>query len=136
MMAKLFHDKPPRTNHSVLDPGCGPGAFIAGVIRWCERRGTPLPKIVGYESEPHRHADAASRFRGYPSVKILCEDFLIPRSDSFDYVIGNPPYVPIHEIGGNGERRVSAKLQRHLPSISSKRPKIGSARSQQHKLSF
>lgn len=98
MVAKLFAGKLPDRDSTVLDPGCGPGAFIAGIIRWCEQHDRTLPTIAGYESEPNRHAEAAARFRAYPRVRILREDFLAPRSGAFDYVIGNPPYVPITAI--------------------------------------
>ncbi len=95
MVAKLFAGKPPDHHSTILDPGCGPGAFISGIIKWCEQHDRTPPTIVGYESEPQRHAEAAARFRDYPFVSILREDFLAPRSGSFDYVIGNPPYVSI-----------------------------------------
>ncbi len=35
---------------------------------------------------------------GLSSVAILNEDFLDPRKELFDYVIGNPPYVPITDL--------------------------------------
>lgn len=95
MVAKLFAGKPPDRRSTVLDPGCGPGAFISGIIRWCEQHDRTPPTIVGYESEPSRYSEAKERFRAYPFVRVLREDFLAPKSGSFDYVIGNPPYVPI-----------------------------------------
>src|SRR5438876_8703179 len=71
MIDKLFADKPPNPSSSVLDPGCGPGAFIAGVMRWCKQNAKTPPKIVGYESEPGRYAQAARRFHDLPNVKII-----------------------------------------------------------------
>ena len=50
MLRKLFADRPPRSDSSVLDPGCGPGAFIDGMIRWSQERSAELPRIVGVES--------------------------------------------------------------------------------------
>jgi adenine-specific DNA-methyltransferase len=98
MVEKLFAGKPPTTASTLLDPGCGPGAFIAGVLRWCARHENAVPKIVGYENERSRHMDAVARFRDVPAVTILRQDFLMPRECAFDYVIGNPPYVPITHL--------------------------------------
>jgi len=98
MVSKLFDGKPPREGQSLLDPGCGPGAFIDGVIRWCKKNKKRSPKIIGYESHPERHAEAVKRFRAFPNIEILCQDFLKATGEPFDYIIGNPPYVPITEI--------------------------------------
>jgi adenine-specific DNA-methyltransferase len=98
MIGKLFADKLPAPESTVLDPGCGPGAFIAGVLRWCERNGKTPPKIVGYESESKRHAEALARFQDVAAVKVLKQDFLTAVDGPFDYVVGNPPYVPITEL--------------------------------------
>lgn len=98
MVAKLFAGRPPTTNDALLDPGCGPGTFIAGVIRWAERNGRILPSIVGYENEPSRYAQAVQRFRHFPNVKIVCADFLTATDGPFDYIVGNPPYVPITQL--------------------------------------
>jgi SAM-dependent methyltransferase len=95
MVAKLFHGRMPRPDESLLDPGCGTGAFIQGVLRWCEARGHPLPRIVGIESNPDHLEEAKRSLAQFTSVTLLHEDFLKPRSERFDYIIGNPPYVPI-----------------------------------------
>jgi hypothetical protein len=34
MVEKLFAHRSPKADEMLLDPGCGPGAFISGVIRW------------------------------------------------------------------------------------------------------
>ena len=95
MIGKLFADKPPTAHSTLLDPGCGPGAFIAGVLRWCKQNGAEVPRIVGYENSPTRYAKAQANYGLVPSVTLYQQDFLRCRSDAFDYVIGNPPYVPI-----------------------------------------
>jgi SAM-dependent methyltransferase len=101
MVGKLFSGKPPTEDSTLLDPGCGPGAFIAGVIRWCIRNDKALPKIVGFENEPGRHAEASARFRDVRAVTVLRQDFLARRNGAFDYVIGNPPYVPITALSNS-----------------------------------
>lgn len=98
MVAKLFEGRPPTPGSSLLDPGCGRGAFIQGVVRWCRTNGHPLPRIVGIESDPEHVAVAARRFAGFENVEVRDRDFLDPVEESFDYVIGNPPYVPITEL--------------------------------------
>jgi methylase of polypeptide subunit release factors len=95
MVERLFGARPPSAGDGVLDPGCGEGAFIEGIVRWCSRRNNAIPRIVGIESNPIHAAEARRRFAHLPSVTILQEDFLIERADRFEYAIGNPPYVPI-----------------------------------------
>jgi methylase of polypeptide subunit release factors len=95
MVEKLFAGRSPRADEVLLDPGCGPGAFISGLIRWAERQSCGLPEIVGYENEPARYAEARKRFGHLPNVKIVRGDFLAASGGPFDYIIGNPPYVSI-----------------------------------------
>jgi adenine-specific DNA-methyltransferase len=95
MVAKLFAGRPPSSGSSLLDPGCGRGAFVAGVIRWCTAHGTALPRIVGVESDPEHAGFLRERFRGVPAVEIRETDFLSTPREAFDYVIGNPPYVAL-----------------------------------------
>lgn len=95
MVHKLFQDRPPRADSSVLDPGCGNGEFISGILRACFSNGWPLPHIVGVELDPVRASTAGQLFREVPQVEIRQADFLRPTSQTFDFVIGNPPYVSI-----------------------------------------
>jgi SAM-dependent methyltransferase len=78
-----------------LDPGCGKGEFIDGVIRWCSHYGHCIPRTVGIESHPEHASAARDRFCEVPQVEIRHADFLTTSSERFDFVIGNPPYVPI-----------------------------------------
>jgi adenine-specific DNA-methyltransferase len=95
MVAKLFENRPPSPESVVLDPGCGSGAFIQGIIRWARERGAPVPRVVGIESDLRHIPEALESVWGFGSISILNEDFLDPRTELFDYIIGNPPYVPI-----------------------------------------
>ncbi len=103
MVGKLFGARPPSRASTLLDPGCGPGGFIDGVIRWCRQHDKQLPVIVGIESNPSHAAVARDRFAGTAEVEIRHQDFLSPITQRFDYVIGNPPYVPITALS-NEER--------------------------------
>lgn len=95
MVEKLFHDRPPSVDSRILDPGCGRGAFVDGIIRWCSARRLPLPSILGIESNPSHVAYLQGRFTDIGQVEIRAADFLLSSFARFDYVIGNPPYVPI-----------------------------------------
>lgn len=95
MVAKLFSARQPQAEDRLLDPGCGTGVFIQGVIRWCRRNGCPVPRITGIESDPSLLEEARRSVGHIGEVCLLNEDFLTPRLDRYDYVIGNPPYVPI-----------------------------------------
>ena len=95
MVEELFREKPPSSDSRLLDPGCGSGAFIDGVIRWCERNASSLPNIIGVELDPDRAQGSRQRFRGENRITIREADFLTTSFSDFDYVIGNPPYVAI-----------------------------------------
>lgn len=98
MVEKLFRHGPPSPNAKLLDPGCGTGVFIEGVARWCGARGVPLPQITGVEANPE-HADVArQKFARVEQVQIRVGDFLVSRGERYDYIVGNPPYVPITSL--------------------------------------
>jgi adenine-specific DNA-methyltransferase len=95
MVGKLFGTHEPRAADTLLDPGCGTGAFIEGVLRWCNLRGCSIPRIVGIDSDPVLLAQARQRLGYCDQVDLLNQDFLLAPSERFEYIIGNPPYVPI-----------------------------------------
>lgn len=95
MVDKLFCGRPPSPESTVLDPGCGTGAFVEGVARWCQQHNSLLPKVVGIDSDPKHVREARARLGHLQSVTLANEDFLTDRDEQFDYVVGNPPYVPI-----------------------------------------
>ncbi|MFA5236261.1 MAG: N-6 DNA methylase [Methanoregula sp.] len=95
MVVKLFSNKIPQAGDIILDPGCGTGAFIDGIIRWCQKRKIGIPQIIGVDSDPRHIAIAFEKYRSYPTVQIRKEDFLTSFSEKCDFIVGNPPYVPI-----------------------------------------
>jgi adenine-specific DNA-methyltransferase len=111
MVEKLFRARPPASTMKLLDPGCGRGVFIDGIIRWCQQHDRPLPRIIGIESDPEHFAVAAQRFAGLDQVQIRHADFLRPSEERFDFVIGNPPYVPITGLSA-GERESYRRVYR------------------------
>jgi len=98
MVTKLFKEKIPQKDDNLLDPGCGTGAFIDGIIRWCTLHSQELPNIIGIESDPRHIPEARRKFQDYPSIEIRNEDFLTNIHGKFDYIIGNPPYVSITKL--------------------------------------
>jgi len=99
MVERLFRDRRPSSRSTILDPGCGEGAFVRGILRWRDRNGGPLPRIVGVESDSRRRRRAEREFGGIPEIQIRNADFLAdPCDESFDFVVGNPPYVSILEL--------------------------------------
>ncbi len=101
MVAKLFSEQAPDGDASVLDPGCGNGEFVDGILRACTKHGWPVPRIVGIELDPLRAATATRRFGEVSQIEIRHADFLQPLSESFDYIVGNPPYVSIVGLSVN-----------------------------------
>lgn len=111
MVAKLFGERAPQPDSALLDPGCGNGELIAGVVRYCSQREWALPAITGVELDPGRAERARERFRGCPEIEIREADFLSSAHGSFDYVIGNPPYVSILGLALEERQRYRRRFQ-------------------------
>jgi adenine-specific DNA-methyltransferase len=95
MVAKLFLKRAPTARDSLLDPGCGTGAFIEGVLRWCDRNAAEMPQIVGIDSDPTLLNEAKRVLGNTAGVRLHLSDFLQTSTEMYDYIIGNPPYVAI-----------------------------------------
>jgi adenine-specific DNA-methyltransferase len=98
MVDRLFRDRPQLLGARLLDPGCGHGVFIEGVLRWCRRNRQRLPEIVGIELDSSKLQQARRLLADEPCVTLVEGDFLTRDLGTFDYVIGNPPYVGIEEL--------------------------------------
>jgi adenine-specific DNA-methyltransferase len=98
MVERLFKNARPRKNSRLLDPGCGHGALLQGVLRWCQRTGSPCPEIVGIDSDPAKLRRAKRNLASNNRVSLLRGDFLARDIGTFDYIIGNPPYVAIEGL--------------------------------------
>jgi hypothetical protein len=104
MVGRLFEGRPPKRTDALLDPGCGTGAFLEGVIRWCNKNHSPLPAMLGIESEPRRARQAEKFFNRAGQIEIRKGDFLTESIEHFDFVIGNPPYVSIYNLTESEKR--------------------------------
>lgn len=111
MVDKLFRVQRPSADTTLLDPGCGEGEFIAGVLRWCEANGRPVPHILGVEQHPGRAAIARRRFAACNQIQIKAGDFLRPSEQRFDWVIGNPPYVSLGNLSVGERESYRARFQ-------------------------
>ena len=103
MVAKLFAARKPKASDVLLDPGCGDGAFMLGVLRHCKANGLTVPKMVGVESHPGRAAEA--RLLLGKHARIVEADFLLNEFPTATYIIGNPPYVSLPSL--SAEERTS-----------------------------
>lgn len=110
MVSSLFAGNAPQPSDYLLDPGCGDGQFIDGVLRWCRARNLTPPRIIGVELNPSLVAKARRRFGSEASVKIINADYLVrPLGISFHYAIGNPPYVSLANIKESQRHRYRAR---------------------------
>ncbi len=98
MVERLFQERPPQRDSRLLDPGCGHGAFIEGVLRWCRRNGTESPEIVGIDLDPAQLNHARQHLAAEARVTLVEGNFLTCDLGSYDYIVGNPPYVGIEEL--------------------------------------
>jgi len=111
MVRRLFRDDPPAADDRMLYPGCGTAPFPAAVERVCEDEGWPLPAGVGVESDSEHFTEA--RAQGLAHVEFHERDFLI--NDIFDtgpyqYIVGNPPYVPIENLSEEEKEQYRAEF--------------------------
>jgi len=109
MVERLFQGQPPRPNDTVLDPGCGTGEFIDGLIRWCKQRGLPLPRITGVESDPRHLPVLRAKYEQIHAVHIEHADFLTDRRATYNFIVGNPPYVAITALSESEKARYRAR---------------------------
>jgi 16S rRNA A1518/A1519 N6-dimethyltransferase RsmA/KsgA/DIM1 with predicted DNA glycosylase/AP lyase activity len=96
MVEKLFHDHLPEEGDKILYPGLGTGPFVSAVQNFCDQNDVPEPSGVGIELDP-AHIETAQEELDGANLEIREGDFLRENIDydEFQYVIGNPPYVPI-----------------------------------------
>jgi adenine-specific DNA-methyltransferase len=111
MVDRLFQGRSPTKTDSLLDPGCGTGVFLAGALRWCAKQGAQAPTMTGIESDLHRAQTARANFNSISNVQIRSADFLTRPTESFDFIIGNPPYVPIYGFSDDEKAGLRATYQ-------------------------
>lgn len=114
LVSKLFAGNPPRAGDRVLYPGCGTGPFIGAVQRYCEARELPVPNGTGIELDPE-HLEAAERRYSGEKLTFQERDFLaddiLADYDEFEYIVGNPPYVPIEGLDEEEKKTYRARFE-------------------------
>jgi hypothetical protein len=109
MVELLFRAHPPRPGDTVLDPGCGTGEFIDGIIRWCHRHRLALPRVTGIESDPRHLPVLRAKYEGLHAVSIQHADFLTDARTKYNFIVGNPPYVAITGLSESEKARYRAR---------------------------
>ncbi len=111
MVMKVFAESPPSAGDRVLYPGCGDAPFAAAVERVCDSEGWPVPRGLGVDTNPD-HLERA-RERELSHVEFQERDFLADdmlEAGKFEYIIGNPPYVPIEGLNEEEKERFKASF--------------------------
>lgn len=109
MVRRLFRDDPPTSDDRVLYPGCGTAPFAAAVERVCDAEGWEYPTGLGVERNPEHLTEA--RNRELTHVEFEERDFLaddMRDAEAFEYIVGNPPYVPIEGLSEDEKTRYKA----------------------------
>jgi hypothetical protein len=99
LVEKLFYNNPPEPDNRILYPGVGEGPFVDAVSEYCKQKGWPVPDGMAIEIDPTLTTKLDASLNGHP-VKFWEQDFLGEAIDlgKFEYIIGNPPYVPIEQF--------------------------------------
>ena len=112
MVQQLFRNNPPEDTDRILYPGAGTGPFAAAVERVCDTEGWEYPVGLGIETNPKHIAEA--RERGLSHVEFIERDFLgteMLENEPFQYIVGNPPYVPIEGLDENEKSRYKSTFR-------------------------
>lgn len=74
--------------NNILEPSCGEGAFIDQLLQFNEN-----VNITCYELNPKVFHTVSTKYLTLENIKIINEDYLTsPTNETFDLIIGNPPY--------------------------------------------
>jgi len=109
MVRRAFRDDPPSSDDRILYPGAGDAPFAAAVEKVCDAENWEYPTGLAVEGNPE-HLERAHD-RGLTHVTFEERDFLADDmldAGRFDYIIGNPPYVPIEGLDKDEKARYKA----------------------------
>ena len=84
----------------VLDPACGDGAFLRGVLRFFSRLpGSPRPTVCGVDVDPAAVREATASLGA--AAEIVRADWLLPPGAAgrpWQAIVGNPPWVGVRSM--------------------------------------
>jgi len=106
IVRRAFQGNPPTNRDRILYPGCGDAPFAATVERVCDAEGWEYPDGLGIEINPERLSQAQNQELQH--VEFRQQDFLddsIRDVGKFEYIVGNPPYVPIEGLSEDEKNR-------------------------------
>lgn len=94
MMVDLFKDD--TTISSVLEPSCGDGVFVEGLIKTGVNN--KLKNITAIEIESEEANILKKKIKQFQNIEVLNRDFFDYYQDNykkkkFDLILGNPPYI-------------------------------------------
>ena len=117
MLNKTYN---PKTMDYILEPGCGDGRFIISIIKRIieefhddnEIIDDKISKIYGIELDSKNYLETLHNIEfflsNYPLIRsrpiILNEDALLREihdSIKWSYIVGNPPYIRIHNLNSD-----------------------------------
>ena len=85
----------------ILDPACGAGEFLVGAAKWLAARGQSA-LLRGVDTDSSAAGAARRRLAALDaSASVIVGDGLdkeLLHDESFDVIVGNPPYVSIREL--------------------------------------
>lgn len=115
-----------KPGYRVLDPACGDGQLLYHLAIQLSPQVRQASAFVAMENDPHALKEAANRLKSIssaPRFEYIQADFLEwagcfrqpemftdcrHRSEQFDAVIANPPYVRTQVLGARSARRLAA----------------------------
>lgn len=111
MVEKLFRERKPKPSDSILDPGCGNGAFIKGILNWCKSNNAKIPRITGIDIDRRLIEEVRGNLGFYEELNLIQGDFLFEDFGDFDFIICNPPYVRIEELDESDRKMYRRKFK-------------------------
>lgn len=132
MLDKIEYNNASILNKVILEPSCGDGAFLIEIVKRFikiarEQNKTNLEiknllekNILGIEIDKDlqmqsiKNIDYVAEVENIFNIKwnIVCDNFLIfKREREIDFIIGNPPYVRIHNLDLKTRELVKQKYQ-------------------------
>lgn len=119
LVSSLNSESLDRESISILDPACGDGALLVGLVNELNRVTSAKLSVFGFEIDLAAADEAMSRLAKLDCVSAFIEpsDFLESdsvgfeaKTNQFDLVIANPPYVRTQMLGESKSQALANKF--------------------------